>query len=139
MTKTVKKVRDFFQKKEKSLGEAMKAADAKRAERSFHYWAEWHAMDYIRWEIAKEFWGVLLGSLEKLGKAGAKDYQIVQWLVDLREQMVNDSLRATAHHSTNQLGNMIEAEKQEVYRKLAGSNSLDTGSLSYLLADLKRM
>lgn len=75
-----------------------------------------------------------LGSLIKEKKT---DAEIVEWLVRVRDSFVDDVMKGSTPHSTNQLSNMIEAEKVDVYRRLAGNN-LSGDSLTYLIDTIKR-
>lgn len=112
--------------------------DMKRSKKaSFSWWAEWNAIEYIHWEFALSLWAVLAETLGRLIKEKKTDAEIVEWLVRVRDSWIEDVMKSTARHSTNQLGNMIEAEKVDVYRRLAGCN-LSGDSLTYLIDTIKR-
>jgi hypothetical protein len=137
MTKKIKKIQAFFKKGLDGAVDRMKSLDSKKSKGSFAFWAEWHCMEYIHWEAVREHWETLNKSLAKLIAEGKTEDEIVKWIEDCRNQFIQVVLTQTPQHSTNQLGNMIFAERIEVSRRF-GSDSLNSDSLEYLLADLRR-
>ena len=140
MTKTAQNARKFIrQQRDKARGN-LKLLDVKRGKNgsSFAYWAEWHAMDYIHWEMVLGFWERLMVSFEKVVADGITDEALIKRIEEVREQFVRNILQATARHSTNPIANLIEEEKVDVYRGVVGEDSLDGDSLAYLLSTLKR-
>ena len=138
MTKTAQKIRNFFVNQSNAHQMRMKKLEDLRNDgMSFVCWAGWYAIEYINSETAMNLYNTLDGSLSKLVNDGKTDEEIVKWVGECRDQMVEDILKARNRTSTNQLGNLIEAEKIDVYRKVAGCGSFDSGSLEYLLMDLK--
>jgi hypothetical protein len=139
MTAKAKKIRAFFQKQAKGARHYLKSLDKKRREsKTFAWWMEWHAMDYIHWELVAHYWETLLESLDKLVGEGKTDAEIIKWIEDCRERFIRDILQATAQYSTNQLANMMEADRVDVWRRITGANNLNGDSLMYLLSSLKR-
>lgn len=140
MTKTAQKVQTFLRKNHDEAKKCLAELEAKRGENggSFTYWAEWHALNYIHWEMVLVFWARLMASVEKVVTDGIKDEELIKRIEDVREQFVRDILHSTARHSTNPMANLIEEEKVDVYRQVAGADSLDGDSLAYLLSTLRR-
>lgn len=139
MSKKIDKIREFFQKQSDECRTIMEKLEVRRKDVSFSYWAGWNAMEYINAEMTATLFETLQGSLSKLENDGKTDEEIIQWVGECRDQMVEDVLKARKRTSTNQLDNLIEAEKMDVYRKVAGCGLFDSGSLAYLLMDLKRI
>ena len=139
MSKKIDKIREFFQKQSDECRTIMNELEDRRKNVSFAYWASWNAMEYVNAEMTAILFETLQGSLLKLEEGGKTDEEIVKWVEECRDQMVEDVLKARKRTSTNQLDNLIEAEKMDVYRKVAGCGLFDSGSLAYLLMDLKRI
>lgn len=130
--------RSYLKKHMAEAKARLRDMDMKRSKKaSFAWWAEWNAIEYIHWEFALSLWAVLAETLGRLIKEKKTDAEIVEWLVRVRDSWIEDVMKSTARHSTNQLANMIEAEKVDVYRRLAGS-SLSGDSLTYLIDTIKR-
>ncbi len=137
-TKKMVRIQAFFKKGLDVATSYLKALEHKKSKGSFAYWAEWHAIDYIHWEMVKEYWTTLNASLAKLVAEGKTEDEIIKWIGECRDQFVRDILRTTPQRSTNQLGNIIFAERIEVWRQI-GADCLNSDSLEYLLIELKRM
>lgn len=136
----VKTVRDFIREQKAVFQAEMKVLDEKRIKKGQTYlsWASWYLMRYIRAEFISGIWAELEEGLENGIKAGKTPEEIVAWLRRVQEDFVDRVMNGSTPQSTNQLSNMIEAEKVDAYRIMAGRSGLDSGSLKYLLMTLDR-
>jgi len=135
--KVMRHVRDQIEQATKEL----KAMDAKKGKYhgalAFSHWAEWNLMAYVNQEARLAEWEQFKASIEARLKEGYEDDNIVRWIEGWRDGLVEIVMGGYAQHSTNQIANMIEAEKIDVKRKMAGMRMIDSGSLEELLSNLK--
>jgi hypothetical protein len=137
MTKTAQMIHDCFQDQLDECRGTLKKLRDYQQDVSFSYWAGWNAMEYINAEFTMNMYETLQKSLLQLASQGKTDEEIVKWLEECREHMVEDILKARYPSSTNQLSNLIDTEKMDVLRKVAGCGLFENGSLAYLLLKLK--
>lgn len=142
MSGKVRKILAFVRKHRKEAEAAVRAMDAKRKEQlrkgtALAYWAEWNLLDYVRAEALRDQWKSVEDNLVGGLAAGRTEKDIIEYLRGVRDGMVERVMQTSPSRSTNPVGNLIEDEKTGVYRKIAGANMLDGGSLTYLLFELK--
>lgn len=136
MTKKMKEIGKFIRDGLLEAQENLKELEAKKAKGTYSYWLEWNGMAYVHWEFAKECWEQLSKGFERIVAEGKTDEQLVQWVEGCRDYFVELVLKTSPPHSTNQLGNLIEMQKIEVWREFA-ADTLNSNSLKYLLLKLK--
>lgn len=103
---------------------------------SFAFWAEWYALDYIRWEFVRDIWADLNRSLGTLIHGGKTEDEIIKWIGSVRDEFVKNILRGPPGRSTNPMANLIEAESIEAYRHFV-KDKFDSNSLEGLLYNLQ--
>ena len=138
MNKMTEKVMRFICKQIKDAEGNLKEMDSKKAKQSFSFWAEWNMMDYVAEEFRLGLWTEMQSGLVKRVESGMSWNEIMTWVEDVREYYLEQIMNGYAQHSTNQIANMIEAKKIDVYRKAAGKNLVDSGSLAELISGLRR-
>jgi hypothetical protein len=134
------KTRAFCLKRIKEAKSQLKVLEARREKRSFTAWAEWYAMDYVRWEATLAHWEDILAGIENIAKDQRGKWsneQVLDWLIRVRDDYVKDAINSFSRHSTSQMANMIEAEKQDVVKRVAGHSCMSADSLLYLITSLK--
>ena len=139
MTKMASKVLEFLQEQRQNCIDDLKQLDDKRKKNdkqlgAFSYWAGWNLMRYVHDEFALELLENIIENIRGgIKKGNCSDAELVAFLKDVRESYVKRVMQYPGSYSTNQVSNMIEDEKINVYRKLAGVNILDDRSLAGLL------
>jgi len=103
---------------------------------SYAHWASWNFMSFIHEEFKLGLLKNIIQNIEGGVKRGFTDEDLVNFLKEVRDSYVNTVMSHRGSHSTSAISNLIEEEKINVYRSLAGTSVLNSGSLKYLLSDL---
>lgn len=135
MNKETETVRKFIREQKQNAVKEMEELDEKRKKGSFTYWAEWNLLSYVTAEITRDYWAEIEQAAMK-----QPDFEplplIIAWVKSVRNRIVDSVLLGEIRTSSNQMANLIELEKTNVRRKIAGTSLIDTGSLAYLLSEL---
>ena len=142
MTKTASKVLEFLQDQRKGCIDNLKLLEDKRKKNnkqlgSFAYWVGWNLMQFIHSEFRLELLENIIQNVNGGVKLGITDDKLIAFLKEVRDTYVKTVMQYSGYNSTNQVANLIEDEKINVYRGLAGTSTLDTLSLTGLLRELE--
>jgi hypothetical protein len=137
MTK-IEKIRGFFKSGLDEAKAELEKLEAKKSKGSFAYWAEWHALDYIRCELVLNIWADLNKSLGTLIHEGKTEDEIIKWIGEVRDEFVKNILKGPPGRSTNPMANLVECENIESYSYFA-IGFVNTYSLEALLYNLQKM
>lgn len=138
--KNVQKALEFVAKEIRLADGAMKDMNKKRPDNpaiGFTSWAEWNFVPYVMNELSRDLWQSIEDNIKGGLLMNRTEEEIVQYLQGVREGFVDQVMKARIRCSTSAVANLIEQIKIDVYRRIAGSTLMDSGSLAYLLAMLK--
>lgn len=138
------KALDFFTKQQKDAAGYMEKRDQDKKDKkekgeTFANWLSWNGMSYIYLEDWLDKWTHLLSCLQKFLEDNPSGTKVYEYISGIREQYVQRVLSYRPAHSTNPLSNMIDDERNEVDKGIAGSGSMNSDSLNYLLISLRRI
>ena len=135
MNKETETVRKFIREQKQHAVKEMAEMDEKHKKGSFTYWAEWNLLSYVTAEITRDYWA----EVELAAMKQPEDEPlplIIAWVKNIRNSFVDGVMNTRSPSSTNQIGNIFILANTDVCRKIAGTRLIDTGSLTYLLAEL---
>ena len=144
-TKMADMVLEFLWKRRQECIDGLKQLDDERKKNSkqgcfyahYAHWAEWNFTSYIYREFKLELLEDIIQNIHGGMKRGITDDELGKFLKEVRGGYVRRVMTHTTAHSTNPVANLIEDEKIDVYRGLAGMTILDQDSLMGLLIQLK--
>lgn len=124
--KVMKKGQDCY------YGEKKKLQSALEKDR-FAYWAGWSCLSLVWTEKMLARWTNVVKGIEILISEGKTSAEILEHIRGYREGVIEQVMNQRTASSTSLMSNAIENMSQDVDKKFAGRNMIDTDSLAELL------